>query len=70
MIEDICKIANTYSITPKDVIKIYNRAGAKDYVTCDDKAIQLTERYIRIRYPLRHNGVKFSTKQFIEFYKA
>jgi hypothetical protein len=68
ILEEICKISNKYMITPKDTIKLYNKAMTKSYITHPLEAIELITRYAPLHYPQRRRQtVEWGYDQIIAF---
>jgi hypothetical protein len=66
-LDDICNLSNTYNITPKRVIRIYNKCHDKSYIYTVKDGLDLTKRYIRMNYNLRSDNKNFNAKTYHEF---
>jgi hypothetical protein len=56
-IDELIEIANIYDVKPIKVISVFNEYMNKEYTNLDKfKAIELTERYIGMNYPIRTKG--------------
>jgi len=65
VLEEICRIANTYDVGPKKILDIYNKAIGKGYVNMEvDHAVELTERFISRYFDVRKNVVNYKPRTY------
>jgi hypothetical protein len=65
VLEEICRIANIYDISPRRILNTYNKSIGKKYVNMDtNHAIELTERFINRYFDVRKNVINYKPKTY------
>jgi len=70
-LEYVCKISNTYEVTPIKVLSAYNRLILKNKHLTQDDVLKVVERYAKMYFNPRYNKItEWTYNEIVDFTKT